>query len=77
LNECDGWRFWLDSCSFRVRNAGGWYSTHLEFEVDGVFVPPETRGEVARENERGFRPELALALLDRHGLRRERTEDRT
>ena len=51
--------------------------THLEFEVDGVFVPPEARREVAGENEWGFRPEMILTLLDRHGLLRERAEDWT
>ena len=44
---------------------------HLEFEVDGVFVPPEARGEVAGENEWGFRPKMGSALFDRHGLWKE------
>lgn len=48
---------------------GGRCCTHLEFEVDGVFVRPEPRGEVVGEYEWGFRPEMVLALLDRHGLR--------
>ena len=48
--------------------------TYLEFEVDGVFVPPKARGEMAGENERRFRPEMVLALFDRHGSRRKRKE---
>ena len=75
LNECDGWRFWRYSFSCCVRDASGRGCTHLGFEVDGVFVLPEARGEVAGENEGGFRPEMALGILDRHGLRWERTED--
>jgi len=75
LYECDGWRFWWHySGSCCICNAGGW-TTHLEFEVDGVFVPPKARREMAGVNERSFRPEMALALFDRHGSRRVRTEE--
>lgn len=67
MKECDGWRFWYYSFSCCVRNTRGRGCTHLEFEVDGVFAPPEARREMVGENEWGFRPEMALALLDKHG----------
>src|SRR6266404_2114802 len=65
LYECDGWRF-LCCVTVRLPCSTCGPSTHLKFEVDGVVVSPETRGEMAGEDKWSFRPQMALALLDRH-----------